>query len=79
MGLKRDPGKDATVAGSLVSPNSDGTVNWQPPAFSPETGLLYTYEADTFSLVYLTDDDPRGIDGVWAEKKRRRWERARAT
>lgn len=68
-GPKHDPAKDATVAGSLVSPNSDGTANWQPPAYSPQTGLLYTYEADTFSLVYLTDDDPRGSMGLGGKEE----------
>jgi alcohol dehydrogenase (cytochrome c) len=61
---KHDPLKDATVAGSLVSPNDGGTVNWQPPAFSPVTGLLYVSEHNTFSLVYLTDVDPRGSMGL---------------
>ena len=34
-GPQHDPEKDATVAGSLVSPTSDGTTNWEPPAYSP--------------------------------------------
>jgi alcohol dehydrogenase (cytochrome c) len=61
---ERDPSKDATVGGSLVSPNSGGTVNWQPPAFSPQTGLLYVLENDSFSVFYLTDLDPRGSMGL---------------
>jgi alcohol dehydrogenase (cytochrome c) len=61
---QRDPSKDATVGGSLVSPNSSGTVNWQPPAFSPQTGLLYVLENDSFSMFYLTDLDPRGSMGL---------------
>ena len=60
----RDPSKDATVPGSLVSPNSGGTVNWEPPAFSPVTGLLYVAENNSFSLFYLTDVDPRGSMGL---------------
>jgi alcohol dehydrogenase (cytochrome c) len=63
-GPQHDPSKDATVAGSLVSPNSSGTVNWEPPAFSPQTGLLYVYENDSFSIFYLTDVDPRGSMGL---------------
>src|SRR5205814_3358803 len=35
-GPQRDPGKDPTVPGALVSPTSDGTINWQPPAYSPD-------------------------------------------
>ena len=34
-GPQHDPGKDATVAGSLVSPTSDGTINWEPPPTLP--------------------------------------------
>jgi alcohol dehydrogenase (cytochrome c) len=61
---QRDPAKDATVPGSLVSPNSSGTVNWEPPAFSPATGLLYVAENNSFSIFYLTDVDPRGSMGL---------------
>lgn len=66
---KHDPEKDATVAGSLDSPNSSGTINWQPVAFSPKTGLLYVYETDTFSLTYLTDTDPRGSMGLGGKEE----------
>jgi alcohol dehydrogenase (cytochrome c) len=68
-GPDHDPLKDATVAGSLVSPNSGGTVNWQPPAFSPQTGLLYVYEGNSFSLFYLTDVDPRGSMGLGGKEE----------
>ena len=61
---QHDPGKDATVPGSLVSPTSDGTINWEPPAYSPDTGLFYTAEGDGFSIFYLTDVDPRGSMGL---------------
>jgi alcohol dehydrogenase (cytochrome c) len=61
---ERDPSKDATVPGSLVSPNSSGTVNWEPPAFSPATGLLYVAENNSYSIFYLTDVDPRGSMGL---------------
>lgn len=68
-GPKRDPAKDATVPGSLVSPNSDGTVNWQPPAYSPDTGLFYVAENNSFSIVYLTDLDPRGSMGLGGKEE----------
>jgi alcohol dehydrogenase (cytochrome c) len=61
---KTNPAKDASVGGTLISPNSSGTINWEPPAFSPQTGLLYQYEADTFSMAYLIDPDPRGSMGL---------------
>ena len=63
------PAKDATIAGSLGSPNSSGTINWQPVAYSPLTNLLYTYETDSFSLLYLTDPDPRGSMGLGGKEE----------
>ena len=68
-GPQHDPEKDATVAGSLVSPSSGGTINWQPVAFSPLTGLLYTYELNGFVMVYLTDPDPRGSMGLGGKEE----------
>ncbi len=59
-----DPGKNATIAGSLVSPTSDGTTNWEPPSYSPDTGLFYVAESDEYSIFYLTDVDPRGSMGL---------------
>jgi alcohol dehydrogenase (cytochrome c) len=66
---QHDPSKDATVAGSLVSPNSSGTVNWEPPAFSPDTGLLYVAENNSYSIFYLTDVDPRGSMGLGGKEE----------
>ena len=60
----RDPDQDASVGGSLVSPNSDGTINWEPPAFNPDTGLFYTAEINGHSIFYITDLDPRGSMGL---------------
>jgi alcohol dehydrogenase (cytochrome c) len=68
-GPKLNPEKDATVGGSIVSPNSDGTINWEPPAYSPQTGLLYVAEHDSFSLFYLTDLDPRGSMGLGGKEE----------
>ena len=68
-GPKLDAEKNATVGGSIVSPNSDGTINWEPPAYSPDTGLLYVSEHDTFSLFYLTDLDPRGSMGLGGKEE----------
>ena len=36
-----NPAKDASVPGTLVSPDTDGATNWPPPSFSPDTGLFY--------------------------------------
>ncbi len=62
--LKRDPDKDPIVPGALVSPNSGGTINWEPPAYSPDTGLFYVAEKNWYSIFYLTDPDPRGSMGL---------------
>jgi alcohol dehydrogenase (cytochrome c) len=66
---QHDPAKDATVPGSLVSPTSDGTINWEPPAYSPDTGLFYTAEGDGYSIFYLTDVDPRGSMGLGGKEE----------
>ena len=68
-GPRYDPEKDATIAGSLVSPSSDGTINWEPPAYSPQTGLLYVGEHNTYSMFYLTDVDPRGSMGLGGKEE----------
>jgi alcohol dehydrogenase (cytochrome c) len=58
---KRNPNKDATVAGSLV--NSD-VLNYPPPTYSPDTGLFYVHEQNTMRISYLMDPDPRGSMGL---------------
>ena len=78
-GPQRDPAKDATVAGSLVSPTSGGTINWEPPAYSPDTGLFYTAEGNGYSIFYLTDLDPRGSMGLGGKEEVRRRRSAAAT
>jgi alcohol dehydrogenase (cytochrome c) len=68
-GPEHDPVKDPTVGGALVSPTSGGTVNWEPPAYSPQTGLFYVPEDNGFSLFYLTDLDPRGSMGLGGKEE----------
>ena len=60
----RDISKDSTVPGSLVSPNNGGATNWMPPAYSPDTGLMYVPTAETYAMYYLTETDPRGAMGL---------------
>ena len=62
--LRRDPVKDPSVGGALVSPTAGGTINWEPPAYSPDTGLFYVSERNGFSIFYLIDTDPRGSMGL---------------
>jgi alcohol dehydrogenase (cytochrome c) len=66
---EHNPAKDATVAGSLTSPTSDGTVNWQPPAYSPDTGLFYVPEGNGYALFYLTELDERGSMGLGGKEE----------
>jgi alcohol dehydrogenase (cytochrome c) len=61
--------KDAAIGGSLVSPPAGGTINWQPPAYSPDTGLFYVYESNGYSIFYLTDPDPRGSMGLGGKEE----------
>jgi alcohol dehydrogenase (cytochrome c) len=64
----RNPAKDATVPGTLVSPNTGGATNWPPPSFNPETGLLYVGTTQNFSILYLTDIDARPQGWAAAER-----------
>ena len=67
--LRRDPVKDPTIPGALTSPTSGGTVNWEPPAYSPDTGLFYVSEKNGYSIYYLTDPDPRGSMGLGGKEE----------
>ena len=58
----RDPAKDASIAGSLVS--LDGWTNWPPPSFSPQTGLFYVRDLESYGLLCYTEKDPRGAMGL---------------
>jgi len=58
---KRNPHKDATIAGSLV-PSS--ITNYPPPTFSPDTGFFYVHESSTLGTSYLMEPDPRGSMGL---------------
>jgi alcohol dehydrogenase (cytochrome c) len=59
-----DPAKDPSIGGSLVSSSTAGAVNWQPPSFSPQTGLFYVPVSSNFAMFYLTETDPRGAMGL---------------
>ncbi|HEY6467346.1 MAG TPA: acido-empty-quinoprotein group A [Candidatus Acidoferrales bacterium] len=60
----RNPEKDASPGGSLVSPNSDGAVNWQPPSYDPQTGYFYVQVSEPFSVFYRTEPDVRAMQGL---------------
>ncbi len=67
--LRRNPEKDSSVGGALVSPTAGGTINWEPPAYSPDTGLFYVSERNGYSLFYLTELDPRGSMGLGGQEQ----------
>ena len=58
---KRNPHKDAQVAGTLVN---GSVLNYPPPTFSPDTGLFYINENNGLSVSYLMEPDPRGSMGL---------------
>jgi alcohol dehydrogenase (cytochrome c) len=58
---KRNPEKDATIPGSLIT---GSMTNWPPPAYSPDTGLFYVPENNSYTMSYLIDVDPRGSMGL---------------
>jgi alcohol dehydrogenase (cytochrome c) len=58
----RDPAKDASAAGTLISP--DGCTNWPPPTFSPQTGFFYVRDLESYGVLYYTEKDPRGAMGL---------------
>lgn len=60
----RDPAKDSSVPGTLVSPDNVGTTNWPPPSYSPDTGLFYVPTHEAWAMYYLTETDPRGAMGL---------------
>jgi alcohol dehydrogenase (cytochrome c) len=60
----RNVAKDSIVPGALVSPNNYGATNWPPAAYSPDTGLFYVQQSDTYAMYYLTETDPRGAMGL---------------
>jgi alcohol dehydrogenase (cytochrome c) len=56
------PDKDPTVGGSI---NIVNATNWQAPAYSPKTGLVYVNSVVGKAIYYLTDDNaqPSGYGG----------------
>jgi alcohol dehydrogenase (cytochrome c) len=63
-----NPDKEASVAGTLISPDTNGATNWPPPSFDPDTGLFYVGTSQSFSILYLTDTDERPQGWAAAER-----------
>ncbi len=64
-----DPKKDFDIGGSLVSPANGGITNWPPPAYSPDTGLFYVPQNDSYAMYYLTETDQRGAMGLGGKEE----------
>jgi alcohol dehydrogenase (cytochrome c) len=65
----RDPAKDSTFAGSLVSPDNGGATNWPPPSFDPDTGLFYVLLRESYAMYYLTESNPRLVTGLGGKEE----------
>ncbi len=65
----RNPAKDFDIGGALVSPSNGGITNWPPPSFSPDTGLFYVPQSDSYAMYYLTETDPRGAMGLGGKEE----------
>src|SRR5262249_37778321 len=64
-----DSAKDFHIGGALVSPANSGITNWQPPAYSPDTGLMYIPQNDSYAMYYLTELDARGAMGLGGKEE----------
>ena len=62
--LVRNPEKDNTIPGSLVSPDNGGATNWFPPSYDEKNGLLYVVVRELYAMYYLTNKDPRMLVGL---------------
>ena len=67
--LIRNPEKDATFAGSLVSPDNGGATNWYPPTYDPQTGFFYLMSRENYSMYYLIESDLRLIAGLGGKEE----------
>src|SRR5438132_4806348 len=68
--LVRNPEKDNTVAGSLVSPDNGGATNWYPSSYDPQTGLFHVVLREVYSMYYLTNKDPACPSGWDARRQK---------
>ena len=52
------PGKEPTLAGTLIYPGNQGGTNWYNPSFSPGTGLFYIPAWENTSTTYVIGQEP---------------------
>jgi alcohol dehydrogenase (cytochrome c) len=60
----RNPEKDNTIPGSLVSGTNGGATNWPPPSFDPQTNLFYVTLHEGYAMYYATLKNPRMFSGL---------------
>jgi len=60
----RNPEKDASPGGSLVLPDSDGIVNWQPLLMIRKPGFFYVATDEVYEVYYRTEPDVRAMQGL---------------
>jgi alcohol dehydrogenase (cytochrome c) len=65
----RDPAKDMSLAGTLVSPDNGGATNWPPPSYSPDTGLFYLPAREVYAMYYRTETDDRQVAGLGGKEE----------
>jgi acido-empty-quinoprotein group A len=56
-----NPAKEPAAGGTLVSPTSDGAVNYPAPSYSPDTGLFYANTTTSFSIMYRDQSETNPI------------------
>jgi alcohol dehydrogenase (cytochrome c) len=57
------PGQDPTEEGNISCPGLGGGHNWQPTAYSPQTGLYYFGSTDGCHIYYRTEQGY--VEGQW--------------
>ncbi len=63
-------GATLTKAGTRFAPGTNGGVNWNGPAFSPRTNLIYVPAIDWPTTIKITDENPPHKPGqVWTGTK----------
>lgn len=62
----QNPDKSTSASGTLIHSADDGSTNWWPPSFDPQTGLFYVNATEGYSFWYLALDSkgkPIGYSG----------------
>jgi len=76
-----NPAKSPSRGGSLVNPSSEGATNYPVASYSPQTGLIYAYTVNSWSIFYNGNEtwfgDFRSAVKAWdAKNGKLAWEHA---